>query len=88
VLVAGEQDPLAFLACEAVSYVAVAAFAAVDTITDTSKLTAPSLQRGEANTQQSSHHSGQSTGHHGSIEDLNGLAGILRCGQSPSSSPQ
>jgi hypothetical protein len=46
-LVAREQDPLAFFLAEAVSHMAVAAFAAIDAITVTSELAAPALQRGQ-----------------------------------------
>ena len=50
-LVAGQQDPLAFLLAEAVSHVPAAALATVDAIAITSKLTAPALQRGEPHTE-------------------------------------
>jgi hypothetical protein len=50
-LVAGQQNPLAFLLTEAVSHVAVAALAAIDAITVTSELAAPALQRGEPHAQ-------------------------------------
>jgi hypothetical protein len=87
-LVAGEQDPLAFLACEAMGHMALAALAAVHTVHITGELPAPALQRGEANAQQGGHFSGPSTGCHGGIKNLQGLAAILGGGQSSPSSPQ
>ena len=50
-LVAGQQNPLAFLFTEAMSHVAVAALATIDAITVTSELPAPALQRGQPDAQ-------------------------------------
>ena len=50
-LVAGQQNPLAFLLAEAVRHMAVAALAAIDAITVTSELAAPALQRGQPHAQ-------------------------------------
>jgi len=50
--VAGEQDPLAFLLTEAVSHLPAAALGTVDAINVTSKLLAPTLQRGEPHAEQ------------------------------------
>jgi hypothetical protein len=86
--VAGEQDPLALLVGEAVRHQAVAAFTAVQAVPITRKLPPPTLQRGQTHAQQSGHLSDPCTGRPGDIEDLQGLAAILRCGQSTSSSPQ
>ena len=66
----------------------MAAFAAVQAVPITRELPSLALQCGEPHAQQSGHLSGPSTGRHGGIEDLKSLAAILRCGQSPSSSPQ
>ena len=66
----------------------MAAFAAVQAVPITCELPPPALQCGEPYAQQSGHLSGPSTGRDGGIEDLKSLAAILRCVQSPSSSPQ
>jgi hypothetical protein len=86
--VAGKQDPLALLVSEAVRHQAVAAFTAIQAVPITRELPPPALQGGEPNALQCSHLSGPCTGRPGGIEDFQGLAAILRCGQSPSSSPQ
>jgi hypothetical protein len=54
----------------------------------TRELPPPALQRGEPHAQQRRHRSGPCTSRDGLIEDLQGLAAILRWGQSTSSSPQ
>jgi hypothetical protein len=87
-LVTGQKDALALLVGEAVRHQAVAAFTAIQAVPITRELPPPALQRGEPHAQQSGRFSGPCAGRHGSIEDLQGLAAILRCGQSPSSSPQ
>ena len=87
-LVAGQQDPLAFLLAEAVSHVPAAALATVDAITVTSKLTAPALQRGEPHTKQQGQFTRSGTIGHALIEDLQGLPSIVRRRQSSPSSPQ
>jgi hypothetical protein len=87
-LVAGQQDPLAFLLTEAVCHVAVAALASVDAITVTSKLTAPTLQRGEPNAEQQGQFTRSRTIGHALVEDLQGLPTIVRRGQSSPASPQ
>ena len=86
--VAGEQYPLTLLIRKAVRNQAVAAFTAIQAVPITCELPPPALQRGEAHAQQCGHLSGPCTGRHGGIEDLQGLAAILRGGQSTSSSPQ
>jgi hypothetical protein len=69
-LVAGEQDSLALLTCEAVRHQAVAAFSAILTVPITRKLTPPALQGPESHAEESSHLTGPRTGSHGRIEDL------------------
>jgi hypothetical protein len=86
--VAGEQDPLAFLLAETVSHVPAAALAAVDAITVTNKLTAPTLQRGEPHAEQQGQFTRSGTIGHALVEDLQGLPAIVRRGQSSPSSPQ
>jgi len=76
-LVAGEQDPLAFLFAQAVRHMAVAALATVDAITVTNKLTAPALQRGEPNAEQQGKLTGSGTIAHTLIKDLQGLPAIV-----------
>jgi hypothetical protein len=44
-LVAGEQDPLAFLLAQAVGHMAATAFTAINAILITGKLPTPALQR-------------------------------------------
>ena len=75
-LVAGEQDPLAFLLAQSVRNQALAAFTAIDAVPSTNKLSPPGLQGGEPHTQQISHHSSPGPSR---IEDLRGLA-AFRCG--------
>ncbi len=87
-LVAGEQDPLTLLIREAVRDQAVAAFTAIQAVPIIRKLTSPALQGGEPHAQQICHFLSPSTGRYGGIKDLQRLTAILRCGQSPSSSPQ
>jgi hypothetical protein len=87
-LVAGEQDPLTLLIREAVRNRAVAAFTAIQSVPITRKLAPPALQRGEPHAQQICHFLSPSTGRYGGLKDLQGLAAILRRGQSPASSPQ
>ena len=77
-LIAGQQDPLAFLLAEAVSHVAAAALATVDAITVTSKLTAPALQRGEPHTEQQGQFTGLGTIGSALVEDLQCLPAIVR----------
>jgi hypothetical protein len=77
-LIAGQQDPLAFLLAEAVSHVEVAALATVDAITVTSKLTAPALQRGEPHTEQQGQFMGPGTIGPALIVDLECLPAIVR----------
>jgi hypothetical protein len=50
-LVAGQQNPLAFLFTEAMDDLPVAALAAIDAITVTSELAAPALQRRQPHAQ-------------------------------------
>jgi hypothetical protein len=87
-LVTGQKDALALLVGEAVRHQAVAAFTAIQAVPITRELPPPALQRGEPHAQQRRHRSGPCTSRDGLIEDLQGLAAILRCGQSTSSSPQ
>ena len=87
-LVAGEQDPLAFLFAEALDHMAVAALTPVHTAIVSSELPAPALQRGEPYPQQTSDCRGSCTGSHRGLKDLQGFAAIGCCGQSPASSPQ
>jgi hypothetical protein len=87
-LIAGQQDPLAFLLTEAVCHVAVAALAPVDAITVTNKLTAPALQRGEPHAEQQGKLTGSGTIGHALIKDVQGLPAIVRRRQSSPSSPQ
>jgi hypothetical protein len=87
-LVAGEQDPLPLLVSESVRNQAMAAFTAIQAVPITRELPPPALQGGEPHAQQHRHLSGPCTSRDGLIEDLQGLAAILRRGQSPSSSPQ
>jgi len=87
-LVAGEQDPLALLVAQAMRHQAVAAFTAIQAVPITRELPPPALQGGEPHAQHRRHLSGRCTSRNGLIEDLQGLAAILRCGQSTSSSPQ
>jgi hypothetical protein len=49
------QDPLVLLDSETMSYVALAAFAAVDTITATNELPAPALSIGPTPSSRASH---------------------------------
>ena len=63
---------MAFLLTEAVSDLAVAALAAIDAITVTSKLTAPALQRGEPHAEQQ----GQLTSP-GTRADSKSVTGVL-----------
>ena len=84
--VAGQQDPLAFFLAEAVSDMAVAAFAAIDAITVTSELAAPALQRGEPHAQQQRQLMGSGTVSNALIQDLQSLLAINRRRQSSPSS--
>jgi hypothetical protein len=87
-LVAGEQDPLAFFFAEAMGDVAVAALAAVNAITVTSKLTPPALQRRKPHAQQQGQLMGTCTIGHALIKDVQGLPAIVRRRQSSPSSPR
>jgi hypothetical protein len=87
-LVAGQQDPLAFFFAEAMGHVAVAALAAIDTITVTSELPAPALQRGQPHAKQQRQLMGPGTVSNALIEDLQSLLAINRRRQSSPSSPQ
>ena len=87
-LVAGQQDGLAFLLTEAMSHVAVAALATIDTITVTSELPAPALQRRQTHAQQQRQLTGTGTDSDALIEDLQSLLAINRRRQSSASSPQ
>jgi hypothetical protein len=71
-----------------VSYLAVAALAAVHAITVSSELPAPTLQRGEAHAQQQRQLTGSCTVGHTLIEDLQGLLAVVGRRQSSPSSPQ
>jgi hypothetical protein len=73
---------------EAVDYVAVAAFAAVDAITLTSELPAPAILCGEALSSQPGQFVCPGTVCHSLIQDLQSLLAVDRRGQSSSSSPQ
>lgn len=85
-LVASEQDPLAFFLAEAVSNVAIAALAPVRTISDTSELPTPALQRGEPYAHQDSQLMGTGAISDACIKDLQSLlAGIAQRQSSPSS---
>ena len=86
--VASQQDPLAFLLTEAVSHVPAAALATIDTITVSSKLTAPALQRRQAHAQKQSQLTSSGTVDDALVEDLQGLPAIVRRRQSSPSSPQ
>jgi hypothetical protein len=61
---------LAFFLAEAVSDVAMAAFAAIDAITVTSELPAPALQRGQPHAQQQRQLTGTGTVSDAFIKDL------------------
>lgn len=87
-LIAGEQDPLAFLLAEAVGHMAAAALATIHTVPITRKLAVPTLQRGEANTQQQGQLSGTSTSGNPLIHDLESLLAVFGRGHSSASSPQ
>jgi hypothetical protein len=87
-LVAGQQDALAFFLTEAMSHVAVAALATIDTITVTSELPAPALQRRQTHAQQQRQLTGTGTVSDALIEDLQSLLAINRGRQSSPSSPQ
>jgi len=67
---------------------ALTAFPPVNTTTVTSKLPAPSLQRGEADAQKRSQLMGTSPISHALIQDLQSLLADDRRGQSSASSPQ
>ena len=60
----------------------------INTITITVEHSAPALQRGEPYAKQNGDFTGSCPGCHRCLEDLQDLATICRCGQSPSSSPQ
>jgi hypothetical protein len=87
-LVAGEQDPLAFLRAQAVRHQAVAAFTAIKAGPITCELPPPTLQRAQAYAQQHRDFTGPCPSHHRGIKDLQGLTAILGGGQSSPSSPQ
>jgi hypothetical protein len=76
-LVAGEQDPLAFLHTEAVRHMSVAALTASFRITVSSELAAPALQRGEPHTPSQCQLTGACTICDALIEDLQGLPAIV-----------
>jgi hypothetical protein len=76
-LVAGQQDPLAFLLTEAVSHVPAAALTPVDAITVTRELTAPALQRRQAHAQKQRKLTGSGTICHALIKDVQGLPAIV-----------
>ncbi len=67
---------------------AVAALAAIDAITVTSKLPPPALQRGEPHAQQQRQLTGAGTIGDALIQDLQGLPASVRRRQSSPSSPQ
>ena len=75
-LVAGEEDPLAFLFAEAVRHMAVVALTPVHAANVSSELPAPMLQRGEPYPQQTSDCSGSCTGGHRGLKDLQCFAAI------------
>ena len=87
-LVAGQQDALAFFLTEAMSHVAVAALATIDTITVTSELPAPALQRRQTHAQQQRQLTGTGAVSDALIKDLQSLLAINRGRQSSPSSPQ
>gem|GEM_PF-1497324 len=87
-LVAGEQDPLAFLVAEAVSHMAMAAFTAIGAVPITCELPPPALQRAQAHAQQLGQLTGSGTVGKALIENLQGLPAIVRGRQSSPSSPQ
>jgi hypothetical protein len=66
----------------------VTALAAIHTVPSTGKLAPPSLQRGEANTQQQGQLSGTSTSGNTLIHDLQSLLAVFGRGLSSASSPQ
>jgi hypothetical protein len=68
--VAAQLYPLAFFLAEAVSHMAVAAFAAIDAITVTGELAAPALQRGQTHSQQQRQLMGSGTVSDALIKDL------------------
>jgi hypothetical protein len=65
-----------------------AALATIDTITVSSKLTSPALQRRQAHAQKQSQLTGSGTIGHALIKDVQGLPAIVRRRQSSPSSPQ
>ena len=69
--VANQKDPLAFLLTEAVSYLPTAALATVDTFI--CKLPAPTLERGQPNTEQQDPFTESHTVVHACVEELQGL---------------
>ena len=70
------------------SHVAVAALETIDTITVTSELPAPALQRRQAHAQQQRQLTGTVPVSDALIEDLQSLLAIVRRRQSSPSSPQ
>ena len=86
--VAGEQDPLALFFAEAVGYMAMAAFAAVQAVPIACELPPPALQRRQPHAQQPGQFAGPGTVGHSLIEDLQSLLAVDRRGQSSPSSPQ
>ena len=69
-LVAGQQDPLAFLVAEAVGHVTLAAFSAISAISSACKLPPPALQGGEPHPKLGGHCMCPGTGTDGVIKDL------------------
>jgi hypothetical protein len=67
---------------------AAAALATIHTVPITGKLAPPSLQRGEANTQQQGQLSGTSTSGNTLIHDLQSLLAVFGRGHSSASSPK
>jgi hypothetical protein len=79
---------LVFFFAEAMSDMAVAALAPVDTINFTNELPAPALQRGEPHAEKHGQLVGTGTISHTFIKDLESLLAVVGRGQSSPSSPQ
>ena len=69
-MVAGQQDPFAFLVAEAVANVMMATFSAIAAISSAGKLSPPALQGGEPHPKQGGHLSVPGTGTDGAIKNL------------------
>ena len=87
-MVAGVQNPLSLLFCQAVRHLAGAAFTAIQTVPVTRKLATPTLQGAQPHPKQLGQFAGPGDPFQALFQDLQSPPAIIRRRQASPSSPQ